>query len=123
MNGLLCKTLKRSSQLLAQITQEKAAETESFWDSCYEGRHPSAKLLKERPKVVRASCIQPFLGNSCRCERIPKSFLTFDVNSGTTCRPIPSLDGRTKVAIMPEPRGKVASQKLSTVSEYRFADS
>ena len=47
MNGLLCETLKRTSQLLAQITQEKTAETESFWDSCYEGRHPYAKPLKE----------------------------------------------------------------------------
>jgi hypothetical protein len=71
-----------------------------------------------------SNCISNDSIVTCRqIKRIPESFLTFDVNSETTCRPISSLDDRTKVAIMPEPRGKVASQKLSTVSERRFADS
>jgi len=64
MSGLLCKTHKRTSKLLAQITREKPAEIESFGDSCYEGRHPYAKLLKERLRNIRASYTQLFWGNS-----------------------------------------------------------
>jgi hypothetical protein len=59
-----------------------------------------------------SNCISNDSIVTCRqIKRIPGPFPTFDVNGGTTCRPISPLDNRTKVTIIPKLRREVAPQK------------